>query len=141
VIGKAYSGLTDVEIAEMTAWFEAHRLPAPEARAAYEHLGLKRGEILVEPAIVVEIAFDIIQRSRLHAGGLCAALPADRAAAAGQAPRRRGQPRSRRGDLRQDAGSGGDRDRLGRVPACFDGSGAGEATSQRTVRRAQGTEP
>ena len=75
VIGKAYSGLTDVEIAEMTAWFEAHRLPAPEARAAYEHLGLKRGEILVEPAIVVEIAFDIIQRSRLHAGGYALRFP------------------------------------------------------------------
>ena len=25
-IGKAYSGLTDAEIAEMTAWFEAHTL-------------------------------------------------------------------------------------------------------------------
>ena len=25
-VGKAYSGLTDVEIAEMTTWFEAHTL-------------------------------------------------------------------------------------------------------------------
>jgi len=53
VIGKAYSGLTDVEIAEMTEWFEAHRLPPAEARAAYERLDLKRGEILVEPTVVV----------------------------------------------------------------------------------------
>ena len=75
VIGKAYSGLTDVEIAEMTAWFEAHRLPAAEARAAYERLDLKRHEILVEPSIVVEIAFDIIQRSELHASGYALRFP------------------------------------------------------------------
>jgi DNA ligase-1 len=75
VIGKAYSGLTDVEIAEMTAWFEAHRLPPAEARAAYERLDLKRHEILVEPAIVVEIAFDIIQKSDLHASGFALRFP------------------------------------------------------------------
>ncbi|MEA2785722.1 MAG: ligase 1 [Candidatus Eremiobacteraeota bacterium] len=75
VIGKAYSGLTDVEIAEMTQWFEAHRLPANEARAAYERLDLKRHEILVEPSIVVEIAFDIIQRSELHASGYALRFP------------------------------------------------------------------
>jgi DNA ligase-1 len=75
VIGKAYSGLTDVEIAEMTEWFEAHRLPPNEARAAYERLDLKRREILVEPTIVVEIAFDIIQRSDLHASGYALRFP------------------------------------------------------------------
>jgi DNA ligase-1 len=75
VIGKAYSGLTDLEIAEMTQWFEAHRLPPADARAAYERLDLKRGEILVEPAIVVEIAFDIIQRSDLHASGYSLRFP------------------------------------------------------------------
>jgi DNA ligase-1 len=75
VIGKAYSGLTDVEIAEMTAWFEEHRLPPKEARAAYERLDLKRHEILVEPSVVVEIAFDIIQRSELHASGYALRFP------------------------------------------------------------------
>jgi DNA ligase-1 len=75
VIGKAYSGLTDVEIAEMTEWFEAHRLPPNKARAAYERLDLKRREILVEPTIVVEIAFDIIQRSDLHASGYALRFP------------------------------------------------------------------
>jgi DNA ligase-1 len=75
VIGKAYSGLTDVEIAEMTAWFEEHRLAPNEARAAYERLELKRHEILVEPSIVVEIAFDIIQRSELHASGYALRFP------------------------------------------------------------------
>jgi DNA ligase-1 len=75
VLGKAYSGLTDVEIAEMTQWFEAHRLPPGEARAVYEQLDLKRREIVVEPQIVVEIAFDIIQKSDLHAGGFALRFP------------------------------------------------------------------
>ncbi len=75
VIGKAYSGLTDAEIAEMTTWFEEHRLPPAQARAAYRRLDLKRGEILVEPSIVVEIAFDIIQKSDLHASGYSLRFP------------------------------------------------------------------
>jgi DNA ligase-1 len=75
VIGKAYSGLTDIEIAEMTAWFEEHRLPPDEARAAYERLELKRHEIVVEPKVVVEIAFDIIQQSTLHASGFALRFP------------------------------------------------------------------
>jgi DNA ligase-1 len=75
VIGKAYSGLTDVEIAELTVWFEAHRLPPKKAQAAYARLGLRRREILVEPELVVEIAFDVIQRSRLHASGYALRFP------------------------------------------------------------------
>jgi DNA ligase-1 len=75
VIGKAYSGLTDIEIAEMTEWFEAHGLPPAEARAAYERLALHRHEIMVEPSIVVEIAFDIIQKSDLHASGYALRFP------------------------------------------------------------------
>jgi DNA ligase-1 len=75
VIGKAYSGLTDLEIVQMTAWFEAHRLPTEEARNAYERLELKRHEIPVEPEIVVEIAFDIIQQSDLHASGFSLRFP------------------------------------------------------------------
>lgn len=74
-IGKAYSGLTDAEIAEMTAWFLAHRLPEPDASRAYAELGLGRNEIVVEPQIVVEIAFDIIQQSDLHAGGYSLRFP------------------------------------------------------------------
>ncbi len=74
-IGKAFSGLTDVEIAEMTAWFLAHRLPAEDAARAYAELGLGRHEIVVEPEIVVEIAFDIIQRSALHASGFSLRFP------------------------------------------------------------------
>jgi DNA ligase-1 len=74
-IGKAFSGLTDIEIAEMTAWFLAHRLPDGDAARVYAELGLGRHEIVVEPEIVVEIAFDIIQRSELHASGFSLRFP------------------------------------------------------------------
>ena len=75
VIGKAYSGLTDAEIAHMTEWFDAHRLPEAEARAAYRALDLKRRETLVEPSVVVEIAFDVIAESALHASGFSLRFP------------------------------------------------------------------
>lgn len=75
VIGKAYSGLTDAEIVEMTQWFLAHRLPEPQAAGAYERLELARGEIPVEPSVVVEIAFDIVQRSELHKSGFALRFP------------------------------------------------------------------
>jgi DNA ligase-1 len=74
-IGKAYGGLTDVEIAEMTAWFLAHRLPDDEARRTYAHYGFGRGEIPVEPTVVVEIAFDVIMPSARHAGGYALRFP------------------------------------------------------------------
>ncbi len=75
VIGKAYSGLTDVEIAEMTQWFLAHRIPDADAERVYEELGLSRYEIPVEPKIVVEIAFDVIQKSDLHKSGFSLRFP------------------------------------------------------------------
>jgi DNA ligase-1 len=62
-IGKAYSGLTDAEIAEMTRWFEAHTI------ATY---GRYRQ---VEPTIVVEIAFDVIMRSARHKSGFALRFP------------------------------------------------------------------
>lgn len=75
VIGKAYSGLTDAEIAEMTGWFLAHRIPEPEASRTYDALGLARYEIPVEPSVVLEIAFDVIQRSDLHESGFALRFP------------------------------------------------------------------
>jgi DNA ligase-1 len=75
VIGKAYSGLTDAEIAEMTSWFNEHRIMGPQAQVAYEQLVLKRHEIMVEPQIVVEIAFDVVQRSSLHGSGFSLRFP------------------------------------------------------------------
>jgi DNA ligase-1 len=62
-IGKAYSGLTDAEIAEMTRWFEAHTI----ARYGRFHQ--------VEPLIVVEIAFDVIVRSTRHGSGFSLRFP------------------------------------------------------------------
>jgi DNA ligase-1 len=62
-IGKAYSGLTDAEIAEMTAWFEEHTI------ARY---GRYRQ---VEPTVVVEIAFDVIVRSKRHGSGFSLRFP------------------------------------------------------------------
>ncbi|MGA3036276.1 MAG: ATP-dependent DNA ligase [Vulcanimicrobiaceae bacterium] len=75
VIGKAYSGLTDVEIAEMTQWFLAHRIPDADRVHVYGELGLSRHEIPVEPQIVVEIAFDVIQKSDLHKSGFSLRFP------------------------------------------------------------------
>ena len=66
-IGKAYSGLTDAEIADMTRWFEAHTI---STHGRYR---------VVEPTVVVEVAFDVIMRSTRHRSGLRAAVPADRA--------------------------------------------------------------
>ncbi len=64
VIGKAYSGLTDAEIATMTQWFSSHRTGT-----------FGRHAIAVEPTVVVEIAFDIIQKSSLHDSGYALRFP------------------------------------------------------------------
>jgi len=62
-IGKAYSGLTDAEIAEMTRWFEAHTVA---------QFGRYRQ---VEPTVVVEIGFDVILRSNRHKSGFSLRFP------------------------------------------------------------------
>jgi DNA ligase-1 len=62
-IGKAYSGLTDAEIAEMTEWFETHTIA---------RFGRYRQ---VEPTVVVEIAFDVIVRSKRHGSGFSLRFP------------------------------------------------------------------
>ncbi len=62
-IGKAYSGLTDVEIAEMTGWFLAHTL---------EGQGYRR---TVEPKIVIEVAFNNMMESDRHESGYALRFP------------------------------------------------------------------
>jgi DNA ligase-1 len=62
-IGKAYSGLTDAEIADMTRWFEAHTI---SVHGRYR---------LVEPTVVVEVAFDVIMRSARHRSGYALRFP------------------------------------------------------------------
>ncbi len=62
-IGKAYTGLTDAEIAEMTRWFEAHTI---RTHGRYR---------VVEPTIVIEVAFDVIMRSTRHGSGFALRFP------------------------------------------------------------------
>lgn len=62
-IGKAYSGLTDTEIAEMTRWFLEHTI---------EDQGFRR---LVEPKIVLEVAFNNMMRSDRHDSGYALRFP------------------------------------------------------------------
>ena len=62
-VGKAYSGLTDAEIAELTEWFRAHTL---------RDFGRVR---LVEPRIVLEVAFDVVQPSARHKSGYALRFP------------------------------------------------------------------
>lgn len=62
-IGKAYSGLTDAEISDLTPWFLDHQT------------GSRGHAITVVPQIVLEVAFDIIQRSNLHESGYALRFP------------------------------------------------------------------
>jgi DNA ligase-1 len=62
-IGKAYSGLTDAEIADMTRWFTAHTI---STHGRYR---------VVEPSVVVEVAFDVIMRSTRHRSGFALRFP------------------------------------------------------------------
>ncbi|HWC17791.1 MAG TPA: ATP-dependent DNA ligase [Terriglobales bacterium] len=62
-VGKAYSGLTDAEIAEMSEWFKAHTLT---------DFGHSR---LVEPKIVLEVAFNNVMRSDRHESGFALRFP------------------------------------------------------------------
>jgi len=62
-IGKAYSGLTDAEIAEMTQWFLEHTLLDE---------GFRRQ---VEPKIVLEVAFNNVMKSERHESGYALRFP------------------------------------------------------------------
>jgi DNA ligase 1 len=62
-IGKAYSGLTDKEIAENTDFF---------VRTTMEDQGFRR---IVEPKLVIEVAFNNIQRSKRHESGFALRFP------------------------------------------------------------------
>jgi len=62
-VGKAYSGVTDAEIAELTEWMKAHTL---------EDLGHFR---TVEPLRVLEVAFNNVMRSDRHSSGFALRFP------------------------------------------------------------------
>jgi DNA ligase-1 len=62
-IGKAYSGVTDAEIRELTEYSLAHTI---------EDQGFRR---LVTPEIVLEVAFNNVQRSNRHESGYALRFP------------------------------------------------------------------
>jgi len=62
-IGKAYTGLTDVEIAQLTQHFLKRTL---WERGRYH---------AVQPDVVLEIAFDLLQKSARHSSGLAMRFP------------------------------------------------------------------
>src|SRR5882762_7967183 len=62
-IGKAYSGLTDVEIAELTDHFKQHTIA--------DHGRYRE----VKPDVILEVAFNSIQPSTRHASGLALRFP------------------------------------------------------------------
>ncbi|HYM74724.1 MAG TPA: ATP-dependent DNA ligase [Candidatus Dormibacteraeota bacterium] len=62
-IGKAYSGLTDAEIGEMTKWFLGHTI---------DDQGPLR---VVEPKIVLEVAFNNMMQSDRHESGYALRFP------------------------------------------------------------------
>ncbi|HET6851099.1 MAG TPA: ATP-dependent DNA ligase [Pyrinomonadaceae bacterium] len=64
-IGKAYSGLTDQELTELTEWFKNHTL---------QEFGHGRVRI-VAPQIVIEVTFDRVQPSKRHKSGYALRFP------------------------------------------------------------------
>jgi DNA ligase-1 len=62
-VGKAYSGVTDAEIIELTEFLKAHTL---------EDHGHFR---TVEPLVILEVAFNNIMRSDRHASGFAQRFP------------------------------------------------------------------
>ena len=64
-IGKAYSGLTDQELTDLTEWFKHHTV---------QEFGHGRVRI-VEPTIVIEVTFDRVQPSKRHKSGFALRFP------------------------------------------------------------------
>jgi DNA ligase-1 len=62
-IGKAYSGLTDVEIRDLTAFF------------LQNIAGREGGKLQVLPQVVLEVAFNNMQKSRRHESGFALRFP------------------------------------------------------------------
>ncbi len=64
-VGKAYSGLTDDEVTQLSNWFREHTIQE------FAH-----GRVCtVEPKIVLEITFDRVQPSKRHKGGYALRFP------------------------------------------------------------------
>jgi DNA ligase-1 len=64
-IGKAYSGLTDQELMDLTEWFKNHTLQE------FAHGRVR----VVEPTVVIEVTFDRVQPSKRHKSGYALRFP------------------------------------------------------------------
>jgi DNA ligase-1 len=64
-VGKAYSGLTDAEVQELSDWLKAHTLQE------FAHGRVRT----VEPKIVLEVTFDRVQASKRHKSGYALRFP------------------------------------------------------------------
>ena len=64
-VGKAYSGLTDRELMELTEWFKNHTLQE------FAHGRVR----VVEPTTVIEVTFDRVQPSKRHKSGYALRFP------------------------------------------------------------------
>jgi DNA ligase-1 len=64
-IGKAYSGLTDLELTELTKWFQDHTVQQ------FAHGRVR----VVEPKVVIEVTFDRVQPSKRHKSGFALRFP------------------------------------------------------------------
>lgn len=64
-VGKAYSGLTDRELTELTEWFKDHTIQE------FAHGRVR----IVEPVIVIEVTFDRVQPSKRHKSGFALRFP------------------------------------------------------------------
>lgn len=62
-VGKAYSGLTDEEILTMTKWFLDHTVES------------NRSQLIVEPKIVIEVAFNNVMQGDRHDSGYSLRFP------------------------------------------------------------------
>lgn len=64
-VGKAYSGLTDTEVAELTEWFKANTIQE------FAHGRVRT----VTPNIIFEVTFDKVQKSARHKSGYALRFP------------------------------------------------------------------
>jgi DNA ligase-1 len=62
-VGKAYFGFTDAELAALDKWVRHHTID-------------RHGPVrVVEPKLVIELAFDAVQKSSRHKSGLALRFP------------------------------------------------------------------
>jgi len=113
-VGKAYSGVTDAEIAQLTALFK--EIAVSDNGRVFQ----------VRPQVVMEIAFDQIQRSTRHASGFALRFPRIKTIRFDKRPRdadrleRVEQIFQSAANTSRDAQPGGAKDESDREPTLFD---------------------